>query len=110
MLSTLVKLNLHDGLSPDVKPIQRRLFAMAGMYADEDARLTIVKNGDPIVYEFHDLGLPERAGAIAYGTSITYAGRAGDEYCGTIESRGFRKLVVDRDGEPEIRDNPRWKP
>ena len=33
-----------------------------------------------LVYEFHDLGLPESEGAIAFGTSIIYAGKVGDEY------------------------------
>jgi glucose-6-phosphate isomerase len=34
---------------------------------------------------------------------------AGHDY-GTIESQGFRKLVVERDGQPCIVDNPRWRP
>jgi glucose-6-phosphate isomerase len=36
-----------------------------------------------------------------------YPGNAGHDY-GTIESQGFRKLVVERDGHPAIIDNPRW--
>ncbi len=187
MLSTLVKFDLENGLSADAKPIQRRLSEMRDMYADEATRSAMAAANDPVVYEFHDMGVPERAGAIAYGTSITYAGKVGDEYfmtkghfhsiletaevyyClrgrgmmlmespegeweareltpgaavyvperyahrsinthaadplitffafrgdaghdyGTIESQGFRKLVVDRGGEPEIVDNPRWR-
>lgn len=34
---------------------------------------------------------------------------AGHDY-GTIESQGFRKLVVERDGQPCVVDNPRWRP
>ncbi len=32
---------------------------------------------------------------------------AGHDY-GTIEHKGFRKLVVERAGKPEVIDNPRW--
>ena len=38
-----------------------------------------------------------------------YPGNAGHNY-GAIERQGFRKLVVDRDGQPVILDNPRWAP
>ena len=40
-------------------------------------------------------------------TFFVYPGNAGHDY-GTIETQGFRKLVVDREGCPEIIDNPRW--
>jgi glucose-6-phosphate isomerase len=40
-------------------------------------------------------------------TFFVYPGNAGHDY-GTIEQQGFRKLVVARDGEPAIVDNPRW--
>jgi glucose-6-phosphate isomerase len=40
-------------------------------------------------------------------TFFVYPGNAGHDY-GTIETQGFRKLVVHRDGEPQIIDNPRW--
>ena len=187
MLSRLVRFNLSDGMSPDVSPIQRRLSNMKGMYADETAYARLVGESDPIVYEFHDLGLPERDGAIAFGTSITHPGKVGEEYfmtkghfhtilataevyyclrghgymlmespegdweaqelrpgCavyvperyahrsinvgtdaplitffafradaghdyGTIETKGFRKRIVERAGKPEIIDNPCWK-
>jgi glucose-6-phosphate isomerase len=36
-----------------------------------------------------------------------YPGNAGHDY-GSIERNGFRKLVIERDGEPVIVDNPRW--
>ena len=42
-------------------------------------------------------------------TLFVYPGHAGHDY-GTIETRGFRKLVVARDGQPHIVDNPRWCP
>jgi glucose-6-phosphate isomerase len=42
-------------------------------------------------------------------TFYVYPADAGHDY-GTIERRGFRKLVVERDGQPCIVDNPRWRP
>lgn len=38
-----------------------------------------------------------------------YPGNAGHDY-GTIETQGFRKLVVEKEGKPAIVDNPRWNP
>ena len=40
-------------------------------------------------------------------TLYVYPAHAGHDY-GTIESQGFRKLVVERDGRPCVIDNPRW--
>lgn len=40
-------------------------------------------------------------------TFFVYPGHAGHDYR-TIESQGFRKLVVERGGQPQIVDNPRW--
>jgi len=40
-------------------------------------------------------------------TFFVYPGNAGHDY-GTIETQGFRKLVVERNGVPVIVDNPRW--
>lgn len=187
MVSKLVRFSLTDGMSPDVVPIQRRLSQMSGMYADEAARAQMVRDGDPLVYEFHDLGLPEREGVIAFGTSIIHPGKVGGEYFMTkghfhtiletaeiyyclrgqgymlmenpegdweareltpgcavyvperyahrsinvapdsplvtffafradaghnyaaIETKGFRKRIVERGGKPQIIDNPAWK-
>lgn len=178
--------DLATGLSSKVDPIRRQLSAMSGMYADRSAFDAMVTGGDPLVYEFYDLGVPADAGEIAFGTSITYPGRVGDEYfmtkghfhsiletaevyyClsgagqmmmespegdwksqemapgaavyvparyahrsintsdteplvtffafrgdaghdyGTIEEKGFRNLVVQRDGQPVAIPNPKW--
>jgi len=40
-------------------------------------------------------------------TFFTYPGNAGHDY-GAIERRGFRKLVVERDGQPTVIDNLLW--
>lgn len=39
---------------------------------------------------------------------FAYPANAGHDY-GTIETLGFRKLVLDQDGQPVVRDNPRWE-
>ncbi len=41
-------------------------------------------------------------------TFFAFRGDAGHDY-GTIETKGFRKLLVEKNGEPEFVDNPRWK-
>ena len=147
----------------------------------------MVANGDPMVYEFHGLPVPEHDGDLAFGCSILNPGKVGDEYyftkghfhtiletgevyyClkghgymllenpegdwsaqeltagkavyvpkryahrsinvspdeqlvtffvfradaghdyGTIETKGYRKLLVEKDGVPTIIDNPNWK-
>lgn len=177
---------LADGISAGAKPTVRRLSQMQDMYADEDAAKKAVADGDPVVYEFFELGAPEHPGDLAFGTSITYPGKVGREYFmtkghfhtildtaevyytlsgqgymltespegdvvlhelepgkavyvpkryahrsintgtsplvtffvfrgdaghdyGTIETKGYRKLVVEgTDGKPEVIDNPKW--
>lgn len=42
-------------------------------------------------------------------TFFVYPGNAGHDY-GSIEKHGFRKLVVERDNQVELIDNPRWLP
>ena len=41
-------------------------------------------------------------------TLFCYPANAGHDYA-TIETKGFRKLIIDKSGKPEIIDNPRWK-
>ncbi|MDR0362187.1 MAG: glucose-6-phosphate isomerase [Planctomycetota bacterium] len=40
-------------------------------------------------------------------TFFVFRGDAGHDY-GTIERKGFRKLMVERDGKPAVIDNPKW--
>lgn len=37
-----------------------------------------------------------------------YPGDAGHDY-GTIEEKGYRKLIVEKDGEATLVDNPKWR-
>ncbi len=41
-------------------------------------------------------------------TFFAFRADAGHDY-GTIEQKGYRKLVVERDGKPVMIDNPRWE-
>ena len=187
MKSTTAQFDLTTGLSPGVPSIQRHLSEMAEMYLDETTWAGMVAKEDSLVYEFYDMGVPERTGTIAYGTTIVYPGKVGEEYfmtkghfhsiletaevyyclrgrglllmenpegdwevqemapgaavcvpeCfahrtvnthpseplvsffafrgdaghdyRTIETQGFRKLVVNRNEKTEIIDNPRWR-
>ena len=40
---------------------------------------------------------------------FAYPGDAGHNYA-TIETQGFRKLILEKNGNAEIMDNPRWTP
>ncbi len=39
---------------------------------------------------------------------FTYPGNAGHDYA-TVEKKGFRKLMIEHAGTPQIVDNPMWK-
>lgn len=181
-----VYFDLANGLSDSVVSTKRKLSEMKGMFYDDIALEDILKEEDPIIYEFYELGVPEDSGELAFGTSITYPGKVGKEYfmtkghfhsvldtaevyyClrghgymvmenpegewdvqeltpgkavyvpkrfahrsvnvgnepfitffafrgdaghdyRTIETKGYRKLVLEVDGQPQIVDNPKWK-
>lgn len=183
----LVDFALQGGLSSTANSTKRYLSQMKEMYSDTAAAEKELETGDPVVYEFYELGAPELPGDIAFGTSITYPGKVGNEYYmtkghfhtildtaevyyvlqgtgymmmenpegdvdlvplepgkalyvpkryahrtintgnvpfvtffafrgdaghdyGTIETKGYRKLLVEGpDGKPQMIDNPKWK-
>lgn len=184
-LPFVLPFDLKSGASSAAKPTQRRLSQMKGMYYDEAALDKSVASGDPLVYEFYELGMQEHAGDLAFGTSIVFPGKVGDEYfmtkghfhtiletaevyyClsgkgillmetpegdwkaeemtpgaavyvpkryahrsintgtenlvmffvfradaghnyGEIERKGYRRLVLEKNGKPEIVPNPKW--
>lgn len=187
LVAVATQFDLTTGLADGKSSLRRRLSAMRGMYADSEALEAGVAAGDPLTYEFYDMGVPSLETEVAYGTSITYPGKVGDEYhmtkghfherlesaeiyfClsgrglmlmespegdvqveeftpgravyvpgryahrsintspdeplitffafpgdaghdyGTIETKGFRKIVIERDGAPVLVDNPRWQ-
>ncbi len=182
-----IKFSLKDGHSPDRIPTRRMLSDMKGMYLDNEALESILEKGDLCIYEFYELGIPEKSSELAFGTTIINPGKVGDEYfmtkghfhekletaeiyyCTnghgyllmedlngnvelqemtpgvsvyvppnfahrsinisdsepfimffvfradaghdykTIETKGYRKLVIEKNGKPEIIDNPKWK-
>lgn len=178
--------DMKTGYSPDLPTGKRRLSDMKGMYVDSEAEKALIENGNPLVYEFHGMDAPASAGTLAFGCSIVYPGKVGDEYfmtkghfhtiletgevylclsghgymlmespegddralellpgkavwvperyahrsiCvgkdeplvtffayradaghnyGAIETKGYRKLLVEKDGKPALIDNPKW--
>jgi glucose-6-phosphate isomerase len=177
--------DLEKGISDERKPIQRRLSDLKGIFYDTESLELMLKDNNPLIYEFFDLGPPENPGDLAFGTSIVYPGKVGNEYfmtkghfhsiletaeiyyClsgkgymlmenpegdwdakemtpgkvvyvpkryahrsintgnvplvtffafradaghdyGTIETNGYKKLLVETDGKVEIIDNPKW--
>lgn len=181
-----IDFDLKTGLSKSAESSKRYVSSMKGMYADAEAEKKLIENGDPLVYEFYEMGAPDKSSDLAFGASITYPGKVGNEYfmtkghfhtvletaevyyclggqgymllespegdwsaqklspgemvyvppryahrsinvgdvpmvtffCfrgdaghdyGTIETKGYRKLLVDKDGKVDIIDNPKWK-
>lgn len=182
----LLDFSLPDGRSDGAVSTKRSLSQMKDSYCDAAAAEAILAQGDPVIYEFYELEPPEKAGELAFGTSICYAGKVGNEYymtkghfhtildtaevyyClsgkgamltespegdvvlhplvpgqalyvppryahrsintgveplvtffvfradaghdyGTIETKGYRKLLVEKDGQPTLVENPKWK-
>jgi len=72
--------SITDGLSKVAVSTKRFLSNMKGMYVDGEAYEKILSAGDPMAYEFYELGAPDDPGDVAFGTSITYPGVVGREY------------------------------
>lgn len=79
-LAVLVETDLTTGLIKDRPVLHRDLSALNGLFHDEKARRAMLAQGDIRVYDFFDLGIPASAGNLAFGTSIVYPGKVGDEY------------------------------
>ena len=181
-----IDFDLNTGMSKKKETTKRYLSNMRGMFADDEAMEKEMAKGDPLVYEFHEMNAPENPGDLAFGISITYPGKVGNEYYmtkghfhtiidtaevyytldgegllmleslegdwsvqplkpgetvyvpkryahrtintgnkplrtffvfrgdaghdyGTIETKGYRRLVVEKDGKPTCVPNPKWK-
>lgn len=184
--SFLVDFDPQTGVSKEAESTKRYLSQMKTMFLDSEKAEDILKEKDPLMYEFYELGCPERMGDLAFGTSIIYPGKIGEEYymtkghfhtildtaevywClsgegymvmentagdtiempmkpgetlyvprgyahrtvntgteklvvfwtfqgdaghdyGTIETKGYHKLILEKDGKPTIVENPKWK-
>ncbi len=90
--ATVTPFDLSTGLSAEREPLRRTLSAMADMYADTAATQEQLDREDVLVYEFYDMGVPETSGDVAYGTSIVYPGKIGDEY---FMTKGHFHTVLD---------------
>jgi len=183
--SFCVDFDLINGYSKKAESTKRYLSQMKDMYYDTAAAEKILEREDPLIYEFYELGYPERDGDLAFGTTILYPGQVGGEYFmskghfhvklataevyftlsgegymvmedpeghtlemplekgqalyvprsyahrsvntgkeplvmyftfaadaghdyGSIETKGYHKMVVERDGKPAIIPNPKW--
>ena len=184
--SFLVDFNLHTGFSETAQVTKRQLSQMKDMFSDKPAVHSILEKDDPVIYEFYELGAPEEAGHLSFGTTILHPGIIGEEYYmtkghfhtildtaevyytlkgegnmvmenpegdtlemplrpgeaiyvpkryahrsvntgreplimfftfgadsghdyGTIETKGYHKLILEKDGRPAIVDNPHWR-
>lgn len=181
-----IDFDMKTGLSSMKETGKRYLSDMKDMFSDDEALEKMIEKDDRLVYEFHEMEVPETPGDLAFGCSITYPGKVGDEYfmtkghfhtildtgeiyyClsghgymllespegdwsaqeltqgkavyvpkryahrsinvsdseplltffvfrgdaghdyGTIETKGYRKLLVEKNGLPTIVDNPKW--
>jgi glucose-6-phosphate isomerase len=88
----LMDFSLRDGFSQRAASTKRRLSQMKGMFADTAAFDKAAAEGDPLIYEFYELGVPEDAGEMAFGTSICYPGKVGAEY---FMTKGHFHTVLD---------------
>lgn len=78
--SFFVDFDLNNGFSKKAETTKRYLSQMKNMFYDVKAAEEILKTEDPLVYEFYELGFPEREGDLAFGTTILYPGLVGEEY------------------------------
>ncbi len=85
--------DLNNGYSENAESTKRYLSDMKGMYADNDAFNAMIEKGEnPLVYEFYEMGAPEHEGDLAFGTSIVYSGKVGDEY---FMTKGHFHTILD---------------
>ena len=68
------------GFSKNAETTKRYLSQMRGMFSDPMAYEQELARGDRLVYEFYELGCPEREGDLAFGTTILYPGTVGGEF------------------------------
>lgn len=182
-----IDFDLATGMSSMKETSKRYLSKVGSMFFDEKAAKNMAETNDELVYEFHELPAPNHPGDLAFGMSIVYPGKVGDEYfmtkghfhtirdtgevyycmaghgymmleskegdwscleltpgkvvyCpkgyahrsinvspveplrtffvfrgdaghdyGSIEEKGYRNLLVEKDGKPTIVPNPNWK-
>lgn len=80
MRGCVLDFDLITGLSRTVPTGKRTLSQMRGMYADAQAVDDMLKDGDPVVYEYHILDIPATQGDLSFGCSILNPGKVGNEF------------------------------
>ena len=74
-------LDLEKGLiKPFSKKIVRRASDMLGVYSDIQANRRIIKNGNPIIYEFCESILSRKKNDLSFAMTVIYPGKIGSEY------------------------------
>lgn len=79
-ITTPVHFDEISGLAKIHAPLERRYSDMKNIYLDEKNRATREKNGNGIIYRYYDFHVPKTSGNLAFGTSIVYPGKVGNEY------------------------------
>jgi glucose-6-phosphate isomerase len=92
MKSKVIKFDLKTGLSDTKKALQRHASQMEGMYFDNNALGALIQDGDPLIYEFYDMGIKETESNLAYGTSMVFPGKVGDEF---FMTKGHFHTILD---------------
>ncbi len=76
-----VDFDLEHGFSSSRYSTKRLLSQMKGIFNDTNEVEAILNHeGDKLIYEFYELGLPQNSGELQFGTSIVYPGKVGKEY------------------------------
>lgn len=75
-----IDFDMLTGLADALPSSKRTLSQLRGVFLDAEAHETALQAGDPLVYEFYELDIPERPGDLKFGTSIIYPGRVGREF------------------------------
>lgn len=68
------------GLGPQAIRRMRRASDLRGFFQDADALETLIRNGDPVIYETFEPPVPEAAGHVMFGITVLQPGRVGNEY------------------------------
>ncbi len=72
-----------------------------------EVRLVEMKPGEAVYVPPRWAHRTINTGDVPMVSFFVFRSDAGHDY-GTIEQKGYRKLVVERDGRPVMIDNPRW--
>ncbi len=93
MHSSKTKFSFKNGLSltEGIESLKRYATNLKGIFSDAKSLEKILEK-NPLIYEFYDLGVEEKPGNLAYGTSIVYPGVVGKEFYMT---KGHFHTVLD---------------